>query len=185
MKKLLVLSLLSVLLLGSSFVASAQTTAGTSGTVVCITEPCPTTTSTPEVPPLTTTATPSTTVYTVALSDVLACHQAAVAARESSILSAFTAYQTSMQSALTTRASALNTAWGNSDAKVRKTETTTAWNTYRKASQANNKTFTNAKNAGWKAYNIAVNVCKKKAREAKLAPLVLPLESANNDFKTI
>ena len=182
MKKLLLLSLLSVMLFGSSFVASAQTSAGTSGTVVCITEPCPTTT--PVTPSITTTTTPTNT-YSLAISEITLCLQSAVKTREDGIQAAFSAYNTAMLTALTTRASALNVAWGNSDAKARKAASTTAWNAYGKSSRENNTVFRTAKNSGWRIYNTAVAACKKKAKDAKLAPLVLPLESANNDFKTI
>jgi hypothetical protein len=88
------------------------------------------------------------------------CVQTAVATREAAIGTAFTTFSTSMSSALSTRATALNTAWGMTDAKARRTARNEAWVNYKKASQAAKSTMKTSKKSAWTTFQTASKACK-------------------------
>lgn len=97
----------------------------------------------------------------------IACVQTAVKTREASIGGAFTTFSTSISSALTARASALETAWGTSDAKTRRTLRNEAWANYKKANQSAKSTFKTSKKAAWDAFKTASKACKTQVVESE------------------
>jgi hypothetical protein len=95
----------------------------------------------------------------------LACMVAAVDAREVALQTAFTTFGTAQTAALTTRASALHTAWGMTDAKARRTALKTAWNTYRTSHRAAVSAHRTAHNSAWSAFRTAAKTCKGNSYE--------------------
>lgn len=89
-----------------------------------------------------------------------ACVGAAVDARESSIITAFTAYNTSALAALTTRRTALAAAWAlPTDEEVKKA-TKAAMSAYKKSIKEARKIFKDARKSAWDTYKTAAKPCR-------------------------
>lgn len=146
MQKTLVLSL-SILLLGGSISFAQNTVAPVLSN------------DTGFVPELTTRITPPTNII---------CVQNAVKVREASIGTAFTNFSSSISTTLTVRASALDAAWGTSDAKTRKTLRNEAWTNYKKANQTAKATFKTNKKAAWDTFKTASKACKTSVVESEV-----------------
>lgn len=102
----------------------------------------------------------SGTTNTGITAEQLACVRAAVAKRESAILSASTAFATATNSGLVARAAALNTAWSITGSTERKTARQAAWTTWKntvKAAQTTNKT---ARDTAWSTFRTEAQTCK-------------------------
>ena len=95
----------------------------------------------------------------------MVCMVAAVDVREAALQSAFSTFSTAQSAALAARASALHTAWGNTDAKVRRTALKTAWQTYRTAHRAAVSAHRTAHNSAWSAFRAAERACHSVMEE--------------------
>lgn len=106
------------------------------------------------------TGTGRTQTGTVLTTEQVACARAAIAKRESGILSAFTTFSTSTNSAFVARAAALDTAWTTSGSTDRKTAINTAWMNWKTAiNTARNTEKTSRKNA-WSVFKTEIQTCK-------------------------
>lgn len=111
------------------------------------------------------TATPVAT--TTSVNPSISCVQNAVKTREASIGTAFATFSSSMTTALSARATALETAWGTSDAKTRRNLRNEAWVNYKKANQSAKSTFKTSKKAAWEAFKTASKACKTTVVESE------------------
>ena len=98
----------------------------------------------------------------------VACVQAAVDAREQSIMSAWVSYNTSMTAAFSTRALALHAAWGMTDASARKTAIKAAWSAFAASRKSAMQAHKTAKQAAWKTFRTAAKSCKGGAAQASV-----------------
>lgn len=93
----------------------------------------------------------------------LSCVQDAVADRETSILASYEKHFTAMKTALTDRKTALNTAWGKTDAKERRTAIKNVWKEFRTDKAASHKLLIKERKAAWKTYRDTMKTeCKEK-----------------------
>jgi hypothetical protein len=88
------------------------------------------------------------------------CVQAAINTRDSAIIAAVTAYSNSWTQALQARQSALNAAWGMSDAKSRRAAINTAWKMYNSAHKTGQETFNTARKNAWSTFKTSAKACK-------------------------
>ncbi len=106
----------------------------------------------------------------------LSCVQEAVGDRETSILASYEKHFTAMKTALTDRKTALNTAWGKTDAKERRTAIKTAWKEFRTDKMASHKLLIKERKAAWKTYRDTMKTeCKEKvpAEESEVNDTVI------------
>ena len=89
----------------------------------------------------------------------VACMQSAIAARETSIASAFAGYSSSISTALATRASAFASAWGLTNAKARNTALKAAWKAYRSVASSARSTWSKSRQAAWTAFYNTRKTC--------------------------
>lgn len=90
----------------------------------------------------------------------LACARAAVAKRETGILSAHTTLSTSITNAYTTRAAALDTAWSLSGATERRIARDTAWKNWRDAMKSARETNKASRKSTWETFKSEAQTCK-------------------------
>ena len=95
----------------------------------------------------------------------LTCMVNGVDARETALQSAYTTFSSAQSAALLARASALHTAWGNTDAKARRTALRAAWQTYRTAHRAAVSAHRTAHTSAWSAFRTAAKACKGNGYE--------------------
>ncbi len=89
------------------------------------------------------------------------CMQTAIATRESSLLTAFSAFHDDIEEALSDRKDALNTAWGLSEGKSRNTALTTAWKTWKTAHKSATTDFKTSRKSAWDTFKATVkDTCK-------------------------
>jgi 3-oxoacyl-(acyl-carrier-protein) synthase len=89
----------------------------------------------------------------------IACVQAAVAKRETSLSGAFSAFTSSVSTAYATRASALNSAWSLTDASARRMAVKGAWDAFKKSSKSARDTYRGAKKDAWKLFKTESKNC--------------------------
>ncbi len=94
------------------------------------------------------------------------CVQTAVAEREAAVQQAFTKFNATVLTSLQTRATALNTAWGTTDAKTRRFQRAAAWETYRVANQTARNTLKTERTTAWNAFKTtSTGTCKVEVVE--------------------
>lgn len=96
------------------------------------------------------------------LIDGLACMKAAVATRETSVISAWDTGSASIKTALTTRKDALNSAWSITNRKDRNVALIKAWKDFRNSTKSAKTAFNKSRNTAWKQFNADRSVCKAK-----------------------
>ncbi len=89
----------------------------------------------------------------------LTCAQTAVDKRETAIGSVWTTFSGSMTSALSTRASALHTAWGMTDASLRRPARKAAWDAYKASSRSAHDTLKTGRRAAWDTWRSDMQAC--------------------------
>lgn len=90
----------------------------------------------------------------------IACVQPAIAKREAALLAAVDSYYVSMKAAMTTRASALNTAWGLTDASAREAAIRAAHSAFRTSAKTATMTLRAARKNAWKTFKADAKACK-------------------------
>ncbi len=94
----------------------------------------------------------------------LACLQATVATREASIDTAYDTMSTAIKSALATRKSELNTAWGLTVNKDRKTAIKAAWSKFNKTNRDARSAYKTTVRAAWKKFTTDSKTCNVPGR---------------------
>jgi hypothetical protein len=95
----------------------------------------------------------------------IACVQKAVDAREGALGDAFTAFSGAESHALAGRKSALNTAWGLTDAKARRTAREGAWAEFRAGNKAAYTALRTSRRAAWSTFKTAAPVVETAQSE--------------------
>lgn len=90
----------------------------------------------------------------------IACVGAAVAIRESALVSAMTAYTSGMNTAHATRATALASAYSQTTAAGVRTAVKAAWSAFNTSVKNARRAWQKAKNDAWKAYRTSAVACK-------------------------
>ena len=90
----------------------------------------------------------------------IACVGAAVAARETALITASAAETQTVAGAYTTRASALQAAYSATDAKVVRGQVKAAWDTFGTTVKGAKKTWQTGRENAWKTFRAAAKVCK-------------------------
>ncbi|MBI5156205.1 hypothetical protein HZA45_02935 [Candidatus Peregrinibacteria bacterium] len=98
----------------------------------------------------------------------IVCVQTAVDKREQAIAGAWTAFNAGMTTAYATRASALHTAWGMTDAAARRAAVKAAWDAFRTSSKSAMKTHREAKKNAWKTFRTEAKACRGAAAEVSV-----------------
>ncbi len=89
------------------------------------------------------------------------CMQTAVGTRESSLITAITAFNDSFEAGLATRKDALNSAWGLTVVSDRTTALGNAWKAWKTTQQTALKAFKEARKSAWDAFKGTVKTsCK-------------------------
>ncbi|MEK7588959.1 MAG: hypothetical protein AAB438_04055 [Patescibacteria group bacterium] len=111
----------------------------------------------------------TTPVATTTSVNNMQCIQTAVATREAAVIAAWTTFSSATSTALSARATALNTAWGMTDAKARRTARNTAWSTYKTDAKKAGYDLKMAKRTAWEAFKTASKGCKTPVVESEPA----------------
>lgn len=91
--------------------------------------------------------------------------QAAVDARDTTIILAWDKYSADVKSALETRETALKSAWALTDKAARKTAIKEAWTNYRNAIKSAREALKKAKNDAWTQWKIDSKAAKGNAED--------------------
>jgi hypothetical protein len=92
----------------------------------------------------------------------LTCMQTAVGVRETAVGAAYDKHVASMKTAMSDRKTALNTAWGMTDAKARNTAVKAAWGEFRKDRMDSRKSMMTEKKSAWTTFKTTVkNTCQE------------------------
>lgn len=100
--------------------------------------------------------------------------QTAVEKRETAIIAALVTYTNAWKTSLETRKTELNTAWGITNNKDRRTAINAAWKKFREARKEQRRAFRDARKDAWKQF-------KTDAKACKVQNLDQQGESADND----
>jgi hypothetical protein len=93
----------------------------------------------------------------------VSCVQEAVADREMAVMTSYEKHFAAMKTALEERKTALNTAWGKTDAKERRAAIKMAWKEFRADKVATQKSLGKDRKAAWKTFRDTVkNECKEQ-----------------------
>lgn len=96
----------------------------------------------------------------------LACVQTAVGAREQAISAAFATFSTAESAALSARAAALQTAWGITESKVRRSAIKAAWSTFKTANKNAFKALRTSRKSAWATFKTASKACRAPVEES-------------------
>jgi len=93
----------------------------------------------------------------------IACVKAAVAKRDSTVLTAWTTKTTKLQAAFAKRSTELQAAWDKTVVNQRNASLKLAWKTFTATEKVANKEFIVAKNTAWKTYKEEMKNCGTNA----------------------
>ncbi len=88
-----------------------------------------------------------------------ACVKTAISVRDTSIMSAFSAFGTSGTAALTARSTSLQAAWDLTDKTARKDALKASWSAYKTATTSAREAMRSARQSAWAKFNTDRKAC--------------------------